>query len=192
MKNCIIFILLLSLLSFSCTGEAEESSYDEERFIRLAYLQHFDTLISCGSFSVTGVSYDGGPSESVLAFKAIFESIDPGVQFKKIFNNAKNIEAKVYALCGLYFYDFDFFTQGVESLSTSGENVSTLSGCLGYSESIGKTIQNLINGNYPKQLREYINAWDVRDKYEKYLKQFAIPGLLDEKQKSTGYLLRNN
>ncbi|MEJ2031654.1 MAG: hypothetical protein P8Y63_01125 [Deltaproteobacteria bacterium] len=114
----IICVLFFTTAAYCLAGDKKTESCD-----------YYKVLLNAKSFSVGGTSYAGTPTKETIAFKHIFFSKNADEQFKKLLENA-NLEGKLYALSGLYFYDSCAYKKTVEKFLGIDDAVTVFSGCI--------------------------------------------------------------
>jgi hypothetical protein len=115
----IFYFIFLVFIASNCF--AEESSFKNS--------DAFRTLLNAETFSAGGTGFAGMPTTETLAFKSIFSARNALEQFKVLFDKATS-EGKLYALSGLYFYDYSKFKAAVNGLVDSPKKVTQFSGCM--------------------------------------------------------------
>lgn len=88
----------------------------------------YNILLNARTFSVGGTSYAGTPTKETIAFKHLFFSKNAHALFKKLIENG-SLEGKLYALSGLYFYDYRTYKMTVEKYMNVDNIATIFSGC---------------------------------------------------------------
>lgn len=113
----ICFLLLItSAYSFADDNQAENND-------------DYNILLNAKTFSVGGTSYAGTPTKETIAFKHIFLAKNAHVLFEKIMENG-SLEGKLYALSGLYYYDYRTYKMTVEKYMNVDDIATIFSGCI--------------------------------------------------------------
>jgi len=94
--------------------------------------------ITC--FTNSGVGYGGEIPEQVYAFGRLFQKDNALNYFYKL-EYEGSTSGKLYALCGLYYLDYDFYRYLIKEYNKSGERVLYMVGCLGYYYPMRKMIK---------------------------------------------------
>ncbi|MCL2637253.1 MAG: hypothetical protein FWD48_02680 [Oscillospiraceae bacterium] len=97
-------------------------------------------LLEAEFFAWGGVGYAGSTPVYHYSFKRLFEKENALDYFYMLESNANN-QGKLYALCALFYLDYDFFYTLIEEYSETDEEVTFMSGC---SMIIGYEMNDLI------------------------------------------------
>lgn len=117
----------------------------------------YQSLLTAQKFEEEYLYEDAVPSQLVLAFYKLSKEPLADKAFKHLLKEA-TLAGQLYALCGLYFTDRDFFTKAVEKYRNSDETVENMSGCMTFPVKIkdlvdrkgDKLYRDIIGGGYPE------------------------------------------
>ena len=135
----------------------------------------YERLLKADRFEEGHVGFAGRLSEYIVAFNTLLQEKAADEAFKSLLAEAQ-IAGRLYALCGVYFTDREFFLQEIETYKTSGEEVQTMSGCLIHSERVSKIVESgepfvaIINYG------ETIEEWRARTNKQSYMLDIAHGG----------------
>ena len=114
-------------------------------------------------FADTNIYYGGVPSPEVCAFSTVVREPDADALFKDLVANA-NVATRLYALCGLYFTDHEYFLTLVDQFRGATEEVDTQMGCIGGHVSVGYIVENTASNVLRLEGPEdSIEAWAQRN-----------------------------
>jgi hypothetical protein len=144
----------------------------------------YKVLLNAESFSDGGTGVSGTPTAETVAFKHIFFSENAGKTFDLLLANA-NFEGKLYALCGLYFYDFQKYKTYMEKYLNFNDRVTYFAGCLQEEIKISELIKDndkdvvrLISNS--QTIEAWINENNAHNGYSVDFYGGAIPQSLKE------------
>jgi hypothetical protein len=145
-----IFLLLI-LSSSLCLASAPGglSQADEKAYRTIATSERF-----CG----TAVGIAGTTPEVVIAFRKMLKSPSAARAFKGLLADASRA-GKLYALCGFYYADPDYFDEAVKRFQGSSDEVETLMGCIGSRATVG----SIVASRSPKVVRLKNREQTVRE-----------------------------
>jgi hypothetical protein len=121
--NALIGKLILCFLLLTTTIYCFADDKETENY------KYFKILLNAKTFSGGGTGEAGTPTEETIAFKHIFFSKNAHEEFKKILEKG-SIAGKLYALSGLYFYDYREYKKTVEKYLNVDDVVTIFSGCM--------------------------------------------------------------
>ena len=121
--NALIGKLILCFLVLTTTAYCFADDKQTENY------EYFKILLNAKTFSDGGTGEAGTPTEETIAFKHIFFSKNAHEEFKKILEKG-SIAGKLYALSGLYFYDYPEYKKTVEKYLSVDDVVTIFSGCI--------------------------------------------------------------
>ena len=179
-KYTICNLVFLFLFASNCF--AEVSSFEKS--------DEFRTLLNAVSFSDGGTGIAGMPTDETLAFKSIFSAKNALEQFDVLIEKATS-EGKLYALSGLYFYDYSKFKAVVNELVDSQEKVTQFSGCRISEPKISELIkiesENVVRLRNNKQtIQSWMNENKITDSFSVDFLGGGYPQLLIEYIQSDG------
>jgi hypothetical protein len=89
----------------------------------------YELLLRAKKFEDKYIGYGEVPSERVLAFQYLLQEPYADAAFKSLLEKAK-IPGQLYALCGIYFTDPEFFSTAVERYRNNDEYILTIIYCV--------------------------------------------------------------
>jgi len=130
-----------------------------------------DYLLLCNAayFSDGPVGYSAAIPGTIGAFGRLFQRENAGDYFVKMERNANN-QGKLYALCGLYYFEYEYYYKLVKEYVNNTEPVEMMSGCIRFISTIGEEIK--IDHDSPVRLR---NNADTVDEWCKRTKRDDMP-----------------
>lgn len=160
MQKVLTFLLFTAFLGSSCVYteakiEAEKvdlkkisiESKDKENFslfdakkLSPQGQKAYEHLLKAERFEQGAVGYAGTVSRYIESFNLLLKEEAADEAFKGLLNEATTA-GKLYALCGLYFTDYETFQKETENLAKSAESVETMSGCLISSEKVANLVE---------------------------------------------------
>src|SRR5262245_55133036 len=129
----IILLLLILPSPLSMASAPEGLSRDEKKA--------YQTIMASDRFCGTAVVIAGTTPEVVIAFRKMLKSPNAAGAFRGLLADATTA-GKLYALCGLYYADPDFFDEAVKRFQRSSDEVDTLMGCIGSRATVGSIVEN--------------------------------------------------
>lgn len=114
--------MLMIAVGLSLTGCASLRRKDQ---ISMDY----DVLKKAQGFSFGGVGSSGGPSDTTIAFKRIFNGVKAKEVFQELLIEA-TYEGKLYALCALFYLDYDKYVECIRLYEDSTKDVVVWDGCI--------------------------------------------------------------
>lgn len=158
---CISLLILILIVFIGINVWAIATIYDES-LIQEAYT----TLYKATKFSYEPVGYAGSMTKEIEAFSKIRNSRYAKKVFEELEREA-TAAGKLYALCGLYYLDYDYYYMVIDEYSKSDIQVETFSGCTKGNESI----KDLIKSDYDPTVqlssnRDTIFKWCKRNKID--------------------------
>ena len=163
-REIIIALLLCSMILL--VGSAKISAFNEKAHENSAYAvitidetdQDYLTLKNARVFAVSGVS-DGGKiiPEEIHAFARLFENENAVDYFYKLELEANN-QGKLYALCGLFYLDYDYYMYLLYTqYCLTDEMITYAGGCILLENwPISELIADFYNGFWPGMLKKCI------------------------------------
>lgn len=136
-KKIQIVLLLVSVI-FPLSVLAQDKSFSETHLTAEGQ-KAYQTLLTAERFEDTYVGYAGSLSKFVAAYRILLGEEKQVEAFKKLIDNA-TIAGQLYALCGLYDTDYNFFLSVVGKYKASKESVETISGCIVTTDHVGDII----------------------------------------------------
>ena len=174
-KNAFRVVVLLLLLLPATAARAQSFS---EAQLSAEGQKAYQALLTATRFEDVAIGYAGKRSKLVEAYNILLTEPAADASFKNLLERAR-LPGQLYALCGLYFTNHDFFRSVVEKYRKSEEEVDTLSGCIGGFRPVSSLIEAQkpirIDTNNPEQsltahletnTRELID-WNTRKKKRK-------------------------
>jgi hypothetical protein len=128
-KMKIQIVLLLALVILPISALAQGKSFSETELTEKGQ-KAFQTLLSASRFEGVLVGRGLQLSRLVAAYRTLLEEEKRVEALKSLLEKA-TIAGQLYALCGLYDADYDFFLSAVEKYKVSDQSVDTISGCIG-------------------------------------------------------------
>lgn len=117
-------------------------------------------------FAYSGVGYAGLIPEELYAFDRLMEKENALDYFHKLESEANN-QGKLYALCGLYYLDYDNYAYLMEKYGASEEYVEYMEGCLWQEARINEIIKCEDEDGMPvvrfKDNQDTMDAWYERN-----------------------------
>lgn len=101
----------------------------------------YENLLKAARFKQGAVGYAGTMSPYVESFNVILKEKAADEAFKALLNEATTA-GKLYALCGLYFTDYETFQKETGKYAKSEESVEAMSGCMIFSEKIANLVES--------------------------------------------------
>ena len=101
----------------------------------------YENLLHASQFEDSRVGYTGALSVYARNLETLLNEQNADAAFKSLLTNAKTA-GKLYALCGLFYTDYDSFEKEIESFRLSKETVTMVSGCEVYDESVSAIIES--------------------------------------------------
>lgn len=117
----------------------------------------YDCLSKAEYFSYGPSGVAGSMSSEIKAFTKLYKSNYAKDLFVKL-EVESTPDGKLYALCGLYLLDRDYYNKVIVKYKNSNEMVTVLSGCIGRSMKLSEVIKDFDQGAIPQSLKEYIDA----------------------------------
>jgi hypothetical protein len=136
----IILLLLTLSCSLSLAAPPDGLSQEEQKAYR--------TIAASDRFCGTSVGIAGTTPEVVIAFRKMLKSPNAAGAFKGLLADA-TMAGMLYALCGLYYADPDYFEEAVKRFQRSSDEVETLMGCIGSRA----TVSSIVESPSPKAVR---------------------------------------
>lgn len=100
----------------------------------------YEMLLKAERFEQGAVGYAGTPSRFIESFNALLKEKLADEAFKSLLREASTA-GKLYALCGIYFTDYESFQKEVKKYAKSSESVQTMSGCMISDEKVAKIVE---------------------------------------------------
>lgn len=100
----------------------------------------YEMLLKAERFEQGAVGYAGTPSRFIESFNTLLKEKSADGAFKSLLREA-GTAGKLYALCGIYFTDYESFRKEIKKYAESGESVQTMSGCLISDEKVAKIVE---------------------------------------------------
>jgi len=101
----------------------------------------YENLLHASRFEDSRVGYTGALSVYAKNLETLLNEQNADAAFKSLLKNAKTA-GKLYALCGLFYTDYNSFEKEIESFKLSKETVTMVSGCEVYDESVSSIIES--------------------------------------------------
>lgn len=121
-------------------------------------------------FAYGNVGYAGETPKEHYAFRRLLNKENALYYFSKLERSANN-EGKLYALCGLYYLDYDSYGNLMEKYGSSDEMVRFMSGCIISDEPISEIIKNDDRDGTPavrlRDKEDTIEAWFGRNNFDR-------------------------
>jgi hypothetical protein len=89
----------------------------------------YQTLLTAKQFEGDAIGYSAQPSELVGAYRILMKEPEADAAFKSLLANATPA-GQLYALCGIYFTDHEFFLTEVKQQRIRSDHVQVQFGCL--------------------------------------------------------------
>jgi len=90
--------------------------------------ENYKIIKNAESFSVSGTTISNKPTKEILAFRNIFLSINAKSQFFDLLSKS-NYEGKLYALCGIYHYDYEYYKKIIKDYLKVNTDIIYFEGC---------------------------------------------------------------
>jgi hypothetical protein len=158
MRRSLIYsiVFLLSLLPIEMVaGIQSPSAFQLSPEGQKAY----EALIVAERFEDEFIGYGAEPSKLVRAYRILLKEKNADGAFKSLLEKATSA-GQLYALCGVYYTDHDFFLRAVEKHKVRSDFVRTMFGCI-----IGKMpVSKIVEVNTPNVVRltrpeQTLNEW---------------------------------
>jgi hypothetical protein len=108
----------------------------------------YETIRTSKSFCDVAVGVAGRTPDEVLAFRLLIKEKDPKIIFRALFKDSE-FPGQLYALCGLFHCDHEYFKKVVEPYRNSNEQVETMIGC-----NVSKsTVASVVESSSPDVIR---------------------------------------
>lgn len=167
MKVINIAILILAIVLMvpilSCSVE-ELMKNEADNFPNEVYSKYYNVLYECDVFTSNTVGSSNTISKYAVCFTKLYHANDIEL-FKRLFNEAKNIEGKMYALVGLH----ELETKTYDLYSTQLDRMQKVTSLI-YGEGMSRSIGSLLDGIENCQLIEDIVVM------EEDLSQYVLEG----------------
>jgi len=144
MKRTFLLLTLLGLILGNAwqvnNVQAETKTFDVEKLSekgRIAY----ESLLKAVEFQEGYIGYAAEPSVYIENFNILLREPAADEAFKSLLREATKA-GQLYALCGIYFTDYEFFQKQVEKYKKIDDLVLTRSGCIGFSEKVSKIVES--------------------------------------------------
>ncbi|MDR1563852.1 MAG: hypothetical protein LBS74_02735 [Oscillospiraceae bacterium] len=182
MKRIVIAILLFALLTSCATNEIQYISRLDTSTVKLEGIDaDYDLLKNAGTFACGGIGDAGTMPEEIAAFGRLFKQTNALELFYKLEAEGSNV-GKLYALCGLYYLDYNYYSSLMNTYSKNESEIITISGCEVSKERISKIIR--VDGAMRlKDNKETLGDWSKRTNIHEYTLDFyggSIPEFLME------------
>ena len=92
------------------------------------YQESYELLKHAEYFANGGIGFSGDTPDELAAFSELYGSPHAKEHFQKLEAEA-TMAGKLYALCGLYYLDYENYQQYLAPYKTSKENVKYFAGC---------------------------------------------------------------
>lgn len=89
----------------------------------------YNTLLNAQSFESTHIGAAGSFSKLVESLGILQKEKNADEAFKALLKNA-TLPGQLYALCGIFYSDYDFFLKEVENYKNSQQSIQDISGCM--------------------------------------------------------------
>lgn len=99
----------------------------------------YERLLKAETFEQGHVGYAGTLSSFVEDLNALLQEKAADEAFKSLLAQATPA-GRLYALCGVYHTDYEFFLKETEKYKTSNESVQAMSGCEIFTEKVAKIV----------------------------------------------------
>jgi hypothetical protein len=126
--------LLLVCSSSLCLALAPAALSSEDK-------KAYQVVATTGEFCSTKVGFAGQTPQVVVAFRILLKSPDAAAAFKGLLADGTTA-GKLYALCGLYYADPDYFDRAVAPFRGSRREVATLMGCIMSRAKVGSIVES--------------------------------------------------
>lgn len=121
----------------------------------------YDLLLNADTFSHGSVGYGGQTPDEIYAWGKLLICKNAKDIFIQLEREA-TIEGKMYALCGLYYLDYENYNTYISKYINSSANIYTLDGCIGIEKSVNELIK--IDGAiYLKGINDTLIKWMNRN-----------------------------
>lgn len=156
MQKVLMFLLMfISFSGISCVQTEAKVEIKSKEFKRIEVESRefntkqlspdgqkaYEMLLKTERFEQGAVGYAGIVSRYVESFNVILKEKAADEAFKSLLRQAPTA-GKLYALCGLYFTDYEFFRKEVGKYVKSDESVEVMSGCEIFSEKVAKLVES--------------------------------------------------
>lgn len=137
------------------TGKAPNALKPARQFSNKLVEEAYSTLVQATCFSYGGLGYSGTTiDDRYAAFYTLYSSSDALNYFKGMEKEGTN-EGKLFALCGLYLLDKEYYNSVAEKYLSREEPVMYQSGCLRWEDKLCDIIKSDIETGYaPEFLKE--------------------------------------
>jgi hypothetical protein len=176
--------LLVLLLVIGTSGEGFSESPDD---LTKEGKDAYEVIAKSEKFCDTAVGYAGTMPEVVHAFRVVLGEAGADKAFKKLLSDA-TISGKLYALCGLYYTDPDYFQKAVEPFRHSDAKVKTFMGCIVSQWRVSEIVeQSLPNVVRLKNRKQTIKEWAEETKPESMIFDIVGGGWPNRFKEDGGY-----
>lgn len=142
----------------------------------------YQSLLRAGNFEEGYLGAAAERSSLVTAFYILSKEPNADSAFKSLLENA-TLAGQMYALCGLYKTDHDFFVEAVEKYRNSREEVQVASGCL----IMPQKVKDLIDASDKKFYSHDILSGKYSEHFLRLGQKF-----LEEKKKRNAQIMKVN
>lgn len=132
-KLCTSLACFVLILGFGNLSAAPPANLSEKGNASYAI------IVSARQFCSTGVGIAGATPNVVLAFRELLGEQAADAAFKSLLTEA-TMAGKLYALCGIYFTDPEFFPKAVDRFKNSPIKVETFMGCIVGNEPVSSIV----------------------------------------------------
>ena len=120
----------------------------------------YDMLMNTNRFADGPIGAAGATPDEICAFGKLLICINAKDYFIQLEQEA-TIEGKMYALCGLYYLDYDNYNTYIEKYLNDSTGITVMYGCIMYSMSVKELIKN-DEALRLKDINDTVNKWDNR------------------------------
>lgn len=185
MKRISILIIAWLSIFFLIACSKEYTPYDEIDFASIK-IDETDIDYLCIKnamfFAESGVGYAGEIPDEIYAFGRLIKKENALDYFYKLESEADN-EGKLYALCGIYYLDYNNYYYLMEKYGSSEETVSYMAGCIWMEDyPINELIKRDDNGVVRLENNtDTIDKWLKRNSTTSFIEDFyggSIPNMV--------------
>lgn len=140
MKLILIFTLTVCFFS-TVLGNEKNADFDLNKLSTVGQ-NAYNILLKAQRFEEGLIGYAAQLSKNVISLNDLAKEKEADAAFKSLLKNAE-LAGQLYALCGLYYTDYDFFKKEIQNYKEKEDSLETMSGCLVFS----KKVLEIVNKN---------------------------------------------
>jgi hypothetical protein len=161
MKTISILVLIFSLFTFAC-GNIETDDFDVAKLSPQGQTA-YQNLLNAPRFEQGLIGEGGELSPKVISLNILAKEKFADQAFKSLLENA-TLAGQLYALCGLFYTDYEFFKKSIENYRKEDELVEAMSGCKIFSQKVSEIIESKAENVAIISPKETIEDWWKKNK----------------------------